>query len=152
MYQCRCRVFYKPLLIHMLSEGWGWGMHVYLRTLGFQHAVMGVSPLWTPCMCHVQTRDCKGMTEWATREALQCMISARLLTVHSQRYWDLCVPCMCSHVCHMQEAHKQCLAKSTNVPMLSSEPLLGCCSEPLLVLLLMPCPAVSRMNDAGYVH
>ena len=43
MSHCCCRVFYKPLLVHMLSEGWGWAMHLYLRTLGFHHAVMGVS-------------------------------------------------------------------------------------------------------------
>ena len=38
-----CRVFHKPLLIHVLSEGWGVGMHFYLRTLGFKHAAMAVS-------------------------------------------------------------------------------------------------------------
>ena len=41
---CRaCRVFHKPLLVHVLSETWGMGMHLYLRAIGFQHAVMGVS-------------------------------------------------------------------------------------------------------------
>lgn len=38
-----CRVFHKPLLVHVLSETWGIGMHLYLRAIGFRHAVMGVS-------------------------------------------------------------------------------------------------------------
>ena len=37
------RVFHKPLLVHMISETWGVGMHMYLRAIGFKHAVMGVS-------------------------------------------------------------------------------------------------------------
>lgn len=41
-----CRVFHKPLLVHVLSETWGMGMHLYLRAIGFQHAVMGVSHLF----------------------------------------------------------------------------------------------------------
>lgn len=38
-----CRVFHKPLLVHVISETWGMGMHLYLRAIGFKHAVMGVS-------------------------------------------------------------------------------------------------------------
>lgn len=38
-----CRVFHKPLLVHVLSETWGVGMHLYLRAIGFKHAIMGVS-------------------------------------------------------------------------------------------------------------
>ena len=36
-------MFHKPLLVHMISETWGVGMHMYLRAIGFKHAVMGVS-------------------------------------------------------------------------------------------------------------
>ena len=38
-----CRVFHKPLLVHVLSETWGVGMHMYLRAVGFKHAKMRVS-------------------------------------------------------------------------------------------------------------
>lgn len=37
------RVFHKPLLVHVVSETWGVGMHMYLRAIGFKHAVLGVS-------------------------------------------------------------------------------------------------------------
>ncbi|KAL3146801.1 hypothetical protein ABBQ38_014780 [Trebouxia sp. C0009 RCD-2024] len=40
------RVFHKPLLVHVLSESWGMGMHLYLRAIGFKHAFMGGMSYW----------------------------------------------------------------------------------------------------------
>ncbi|DBA73278.1 hypothetical protein WJX77_005167 [Trebouxia sp. C0004] len=40
------RVFHKPLLVHMISETWGMGMHMYLRAIGFKHAIMGGMSYW----------------------------------------------------------------------------------------------------------
>lgn len=30
-------------MVHVVSEVWGFGIHLYLRAVGFQHADMGVS-------------------------------------------------------------------------------------------------------------
>ena len=35
-------MLHKPLLVHVVSEVWGFCMHLYLRAIGFRHADMEV--------------------------------------------------------------------------------------------------------------